>query len=219
MQSFLRLDRHQYFRGRSSDHKKEQALLYCEDEQNYIAYRKGALVMYALSEYLGETHFNKILQSYLQSVQYQGPPYTTSLAFFDHLQQSTPDSLHYLLDDWLNKITIYHHKMIKAEAVPLVNGNYRVDLEFIASKYQSDGYGRRNYRNAAGDSLMALDPIEQELVFSQPLADYLPIGIFAEPQEGQSEEMRRLAEHFYCFVVTCAEIRRGSTLQWQHAAN
>ena len=91
MSKFLRYEMNTYLKGRSTEGKKEVPLLLCENQQ-YIHYRKGSVIMYALKDYLGEDSLNAALRKYIKTVAFQEPPYTTSYQFYDFIKAATPDS-------------------------------------------------------------------------------------------------------------------------------
>ena len=55
---FLRYELDRYLLGRGTEQKKELPLSRVEN-QPYIHYRKGSLVMYALADYIGEDNVNR----------------------------------------------------------------------------------------------------------------------------------------------------------------
>jgi hypothetical protein len=57
MQKFLRYEMDKYLSGRTHESIKEQPLYKVENQQ-YIHYRKGSVIMYALADYLGEDRLN-----------------------------------------------------------------------------------------------------------------------------------------------------------------
>ena len=61
MQRFLKFDMSRYLQGRAFETKKEVPLALVENQQ-YIYYRKGSVVMYALQDYLGENRLNAALK-------------------------------------------------------------------------------------------------------------------------------------------------------------
>ena len=71
MKKFLKYELHAYLRGRSSERKKELPLILNEN-QPYIHYRKGSVVMYALQDYIGEDSLNNALRKYIDAVSFPG---------------------------------------------------------------------------------------------------------------------------------------------------
>ena len=64
MKEFLKYDFDRYLRGRSSETIKELPL-YKVENQGYIHYGKGSLILYALQDYIGEDSVNAALRSFL----------------------------------------------------------------------------------------------------------------------------------------------------------
>ena len=128
-----------YLRGRAS-FSHEVPLLEVED-QPYIAYRKGAIAMYALREHIGEEAVRTALRRYVEKYRDAGPPYPTSLDLYAELRAVTPDSLHSLLSDLFEQITLWDVRADEARVEPVGDGSYRVTLTIEAKKVQSDRIG------------------------------------------------------------------------------
>jgi ABC-2 type transport system permease protein len=173
---------------RPLERKRENALMY-NDGQGYIHYQKGSLVLYALSDYIGEENLNNALKKYVEKVQFQEPPYTTSLEMVNYIKQATPDSLQYVIKDMFETITLYKNRILEAKTTELENGKYQVDIEFEVSKYRNDEKGKRYYGEKVGDTLTYKTDKIKKPILSVPLADYIDIGIFTETEiDGKTEE-------------------------------
>ena len=133
MRKFLKEALDSYLQGRTSERKEENPLMYNENQQ-YIHYNKGSLVLYAMSDYLGEKRFNDVLKEYVAKVKFQEAPYTNSIEFVNHLKANTPANLQYLITDMFETITLYDNKVDKVAVKPLKDGKYQVDISFIVSK-------------------------------------------------------------------------------------
>src|SRR5690554_7829397 len=90
MHKFLKEALDSYLRGRTWEWKTENPLMLNENQQ-YIHYNKGSLVLYAFSDLLGEEQFNQIIQGYIADVAFQDAPYTTSLEFVEHLKNRSEE--------------------------------------------------------------------------------------------------------------------------------
>lgn len=180
MRKFLKDALDKYLLGRAAEWKSENPLMYNENQQ-YIHYNKGSLVLYAMSDYLGEKNFNNILKGYIEDVAFQEPPYTTSLEFVDHIRRATPDSLQYLIKDMFETITLYNNRVSKVTSKELPNGKYQVDIEFKVAKYRTDKKGKRVYEDAGGKTLS--DGTSKKDLKSLPLADYIEVGVFGEKKK------------------------------------
>ncbi|RAK62259.1 ABC transporter permease/M1 family aminopeptidase [Hymenobacter edaphi] len=140
MKKFLRYELDSYLSGRGFEQKKEVPL-YLVENQPYIHYRKGSLVMYALQDYIGEAAVNDAIREYRQQVAFQRPPFTNSVEFIGYLRKHTPDSLQYLVTDMFEKITLYENKVDSASYRKLPNGQYRVQFTVDTKKFYADSLG------------------------------------------------------------------------------
>ena len=107
--------------------RRKNPLIYNENQQ-YIHYKKGSLVLYALSDYIGEDIFNQALSRYIKDVAFQEAPYTTATEFKNYIAEVTPDSLQYLITDMFETITLYENGIVEAEFEEKEDDNYEVTL-------------------------------------------------------------------------------------------
>jgi ABC-2 type transport system permease protein len=84
MRQFLKYELDGYLAGRATEKVAEEPLAKVENQQ-YIHYRKGSLVFYALQDYIGEDTLDAALKAVLLDKGFQQPPYTTSKEFMDAL--------------------------------------------------------------------------------------------------------------------------------------
>ena len=141
MKKFLKYEMTQYLRGRATEGKKERPLMLVENQQ-YIHYNKGSIVMYALKDYIGEDTLNAALARYIKKVAYQEPPYTNSVEFVKYLKQATPDSLKYIINDMFETITLYENKTTKCSYTKTKEGKYLVKISVSSKKMKADSIGR-----------------------------------------------------------------------------
>ena len=184
MRTFLKNALDSYLSGRALERLNEKPLMFNENQQ-YIHYNKGSLVLYALSDYLGEETLNKAIQKYLNKVAYQEAPYTIAEEFVNEIALATPDSLSYLIDDLFRTITLYDNRIDKAEWWINQDSTYEVEFTLLAAKYQSDEKGKRIYKDTAGDSLILEKEELRRPIQSLPLRDYIDVGIFTKDTQGQ----------------------------------
>jgi len=161
MKDFLKYDFNRYLRGRSGETKKELPL-YKVENQTYIHYGKGSVIMYALQDYIGEDKVNNALKSFLEEYRYAKPPYPTSLDFLRHLEPQVPDSLNYLITDWFKEITLYDYRLKEANYTELANGKYEVSMDIEAYKIKADTIGKET---------------------KVKLNDWVDIGVYADDNE------------------------------------
>ncbi len=189
MRVFLKDALDRYLQGRTFERLKEKPLIFNENQQ-YIHYNKGSLVLYALSDYLGESVFNSAMSKYIDSVAFQEPPYTTSVEYLGFVKSVTPDSMAYLVKDMLETITLYNNKVTDASYEELEDGKYEVKLSALVSKYRADEKGKRVFTNAEGDSLTYQVEGKRKPTISLPLADWIEVGVFTEKEvDGKMKEV------------------------------
>ena len=151
----------------------ERPLMQAE-HQSYIYYQKASVVMYYLKEMIGEDKVNEGLRALLDSFAYRPPPYPTSLSAVRAFKKVTPDSLQYLIADMFENITLFSNRMLEAK-YKKVGDQYEVTLKTTSEKFRADSLGKET---------------------AVPVADYIDIGIFAEPENkknlGKPLVLRRL---------------------------
>lgn len=138
---FLKYELDQYLAGRKGDPIGEQPL-YRVENQPYIHYRKGSLVMYLLQERLGEDAVNRALARFIQTWKFKGAPYHRSVDLIAELRREakTP-AQQALITDLFEKITVYDLKAKQAKTRKLPNGQWQTDITVEAAKYYADAKG------------------------------------------------------------------------------
>lgn len=169
MQKFLRYELDYYLSGRHSEAKKEQPLTQCENQQ-YVHYNKGSLVLYALQDQIGEARLNQALHNYRDrwntaQVAKTGI-YPTAADLTAEIRAVTPDSLRSLVDEWVDAITLYELKTDKATAKP-VGKQFDVTLTISAEKVRADSLGNEKPR---------------------PINEWMWIGVYAPKAKDSSSE-------------------------------
>ena len=107
------------------------------------SYRTGPFAMYALREAVGVDVVNGALRSFLAKFPTHRPPYPTSLDFYAELRAATPPSMHSLLKDLFEDITLWELRAEGMDVEAAANGTYRVMLRIEAAKLKGDGKGNQ----------------------------------------------------------------------------
>ena len=175
IQKFLKYELESYLRGRNREKKKELPLDLVENQQ-YIHYRKGSLIMFALQDYIGEDKINLALRNYLNKWKFSEGIYPTTTDLTDEIKAVTPDSLQYLITDLVENITFYENKTEKATYKELGNDMYEVTLELSSKKMVADSLGK-----------------ETEL----PLTEWIDIGVYGEEPKKENAEGYKFAPLLY----------------------
>jgi len=163
MHKFLAHELDGYLRGRAGETRHENPLVLVQNE-SYVWYQKGSLVLYALSDYIGEDKLNLALHNFLMQYRYanantsQDVPYPDTRQFVAALRAQTPPEYQYYITDAFENIVLYDNKALWATYVQTPDKKYKVTLTVQARKSRSDGSGNER---------------------PMPLADYIDIGVFS----------------------------------------
>jgi aminopeptidase N len=166
MRRFLKYELDNYLRGRGTELIEEEPLMLVENQQ-YIHYRKGSVVMYALKDAIGEEAVNRALASYVREVKFQEPPFTHTPDLMRHFYQVTPPDKQYILKDLFETITLFENRTTAAVWRRRADGKYDVELTVEAKKVRADGKGNETPTR---------------------LDDWIDIGVFGKEKKGTKEE-------------------------------
>lgn len=157
MRKFLRYELDGYLRGRAGETRHEPPLALVQREP-YVWYQKGSLVLYALSDYIGEDKLNGALRDFLTNNRYAKGPYPDTRGFVAAMRRATPPDFQYMVTDMFESIVLYENKTVSAVAVPEGGSKYKVTLVVDTAKKQSDGSGN--------ETIMPLNDVIEVGVFS-----------------------------------------------------
>ena len=141
VRKFLKYELDQYLRSRGSEGVEELPLARVEN-QPYIHYRKGTLVMYWLKESLGEDVVNRALRRLLAKYAFQPAPYPASKDFLAMLREEAGPAYDGQIADLFERITIYDMKAKDASWRRLPDGRYEVNFTVEGRKFYADGKGK-----------------------------------------------------------------------------
>ncbi len=189
MQKFLQYEMDRYLLGRSTEEKKELPLSRVEN-QPYIHYRKGSVVMYALQDYIGEENLNRAIRAFRDEHAFKGPPYPNTTQLLAHIRAVTPPQYQYVIDDMFDSIVLYDNRAVSATAKALPDGRYEVKLKVISNKRKADELGK-----------------ETEV----PIADWIDIGVLDEDNKPLFLEKKKLEreESEFTLIVPKKPARAG----------
>ena len=162
---YLKYELDRYLRGRAGEVRHEPPLALVQNEP-YVWYYKGALVMFALSDYIGEDKLNLALRGYLEKNRYATGPYPDTRGFVEAMREATPPELQYVVDDMFESIVLYENKATSAVVTP-EGGKYKVTLMVETGKRKADGSGNET---------------------AMPIHDWIDVGVFS----GTKEHLKRL---------------------------
>jgi len=143
MRRFLKYELDRYLQGRGTEQKQEQPLVRA-DGAAYVHYQKGALVLYALQDAIGEQAVSEALSAFVSDWRFKGPPYARSVDLLAHLRRVTPAPLQPLIHDWFETITLYDVRATAAKATKRPDGKFDVDVTVSAKQSRADGAGNES---------------------------------------------------------------------------
>ena len=155
---FLTRELNSYLSARGSEILEEMPLIRVEDQQ-YIHYNKGALVMYFLRNEVGEAVVNRALARLIGQFGFRSAPYPSSADFVRILREEAGPAHDGLITDLFEKITLYDAKAVSASATARADGRWDVTLMVDVRKLYADGTG-----------------VEAPAAFSEPFE----FGVFSE---------------------------------------
>ena len=164
MRRFLKFELDNYLRSRGGELIEELPLKLVEN-QGYIHYRKGSVVMYTLKEAMGEAALNRALKNFVADYAFQGPPFPSSEDLLSYIRKEAGAQHQSLISDLFEKITVYDLAVDDVQ-VEEVEGAFDVSVTVSAKKMYADGAG-----------------VESEVSFTEPLQ----IALFpAEPENDET---------------------------------
>ncbi len=170
MRKFLKYELDRYLSGRA-DEKIEELPLALVENQPYIHYRKGSVIMYALADYIGEDKVNLALRTWLDRVRFQQPPYTDTRDLIAELRAVAGPGNQNLITDFFDRITLFDSRMVSATSRQLADGRHEVTMNIHAAKFHADGKGKET-------------PARLDIPIT--------IGVFAKPAPGEGEDGKPL---------------------------
>ncbi|MGQ9425131.1 ABC transporter permease/M1 family aminopeptidase [Gilvimarinus sp. F26214L] len=174
MQRFLRYELDRYLSERGSELIEELPLALVEN-QPYIHYRKGSLVLYALQDYLGADVINEVLSEFISEWGFKSAPFPTSRHLVARLREAAGPEYQETITDLFEKIVIYDLKVEDGAYTRTADGRYEVTFDVAARKYEANGRGEEK-------------PV--------PVSGLIDIAVLGEPQgEAKVPEVLYLKKH------------------------
>ena len=149
MQRFLRYELDNYLNSRGGELIEELPLLLVEN-QPYIHYRKGSVVLYALKDYLGEEVVNSVLKDFIKDWGFQGPPFPTTKDLVAAFREAAEPEHQDTITDLFEKIVVYDLKVTDGEYREVGDEQFEVTFTVNANKFEADGKGKEEPVAIAG---------------------------------------------------------------------
>ena len=140
IRKFLKFELDSYLRSRGGEVLEEQPL-YKVENQGYVHYRKGSLVMYRLQHEIGEEAVNRALRTLLARFAFKGAPYPTSRDLVSALRAEAPADKQELITDLFERITLYDLQTKSVTVKKRADGRFDVTMVVSARKMEATGKG------------------------------------------------------------------------------
>jgi aminopeptidase N len=164
---FLKQELDRYLRARGTERLEELPLMRVEN-QPYIHYQKGGLVLYLLRDQIGEEAVNRALRRVLAQYAFRGAPYPRSLDLIAAIRAEAPADKQALITDLFERITLYDVKTTGVRSTRRADGRWDVTVTVDARKLYADGEG---------------------IETTSPLNEVFDVGVFtAMPGQGTFDE-------------------------------
>ncbi|WP_417069655.1 M1 family aminopeptidase [Niveibacterium terrae] len=150
MRKFLKYELDGYLRARGGEVIEELPIVRVENQQ-YIHYQKGSLVMWWAREALGEETVDRALRRMLKLYAFKPAPYPSSSDFVRILREEAKPDQQQTITDLFEKITLYDMSATNATATRQKDGKYRVRFTVKGRKLYADGKGRETESPLAED--------------------------------------------------------------------
>ena len=121
------LDR--YLTGRAGGDEPPLAAV---EDQSYLYYSKGALVMAAMRDLIGERATNAALRHLVTEARAGRQPDVADL--LASLQREATAAQRLLIAEWWNAVVLYDLRLARARATPVAGSRLRLDLDVTARK-------------------------------------------------------------------------------------
>jgi len=141
IRKFLKFELDRYLSSRGGEVVEEEPLARVED-QPYIHYRKGSLIMYRLQDEIGEDAVNRALRRFLSQYAFKGAPYPTSEDLIADFRAEAPADKQQLITDLFEKITLYDVKAAGLTVKKRADGRFDVTMTVDAKKLYASGHGK-----------------------------------------------------------------------------
>lgn len=182
MRRFLKYELDRYLQGRGGELIEELPLNRVEN-QGYIHYRKGSLVMYALKDTIGADRVNEALRNLIAKWGFREGRFPMSTDLIDEFRAVAGPEHQDLITDLFEKIVIYDLKVTEAD-VHETEAGFEVTMTVDAAKYEADGAGAET---------------------PAPLDQMLDIGVFAAGSDDLGDDDLPPALHLERARITGGE--------------
>ena len=137
LRKFLAYELDAYLKGRASEYLEELPLMRAEN-QDYIHYRKGSVVMMAIADRIGFDALNRAIASLVSQFKFSEGQLATTLDLLEAIKaESSPEHIAFI-EQQFTQITLYNIRMASAQ---LDKSNQQLTLNINAQQSRANGQG------------------------------------------------------------------------------
>ncbi|EHQ26975.1 ABC transporter permease/M1 family aminopeptidase [Mucilaginibacter paludis] len=168
IKSLLQQQAGTYFFLRDRLHIKEVPVLYAKEDRWSGLAGKAGVLLYGLSDLVGEDRLNAALREFKNSYAFKkDPPYAGSIDLYNCIKKQVPEAFQYYLRDNWEKVTIYNNQVNTLNVASTgSNNNFLVTLEVNVAKVYLDSLGNETP--------------------ARSMNDFIDIGVFAADTKGRN---------------------------------
>lgn len=135
VRQLLEIELDRYLSGRADDGYAEVPL-YKADDQAYLFYSKGAIVLFAIRDLLGPEAMDRAIRAMMQERR------PTSADLVRHLRDAADPAQRALIDQWMRDVVLYDLRVETAQAHRRADGRYDVTVRIGAGKSRTERDGK-----------------------------------------------------------------------------
>jgi ABC-2 type transport system permease protein len=146
IRQFLREELDSYLRGRTQEALEEMPFMRAENQQ-YIHYNKGSVVMMAIADRIGVDALNTALSKLIARYKFSRGAQPTTLDLLSAIKEQASSKDYDFIDQQFTQINLYDLRLedVAIEALPKEDGQqtskYSLTLNVSAAQYLADGQG------------------------------------------------------------------------------
>jgi ABC-2 type transport system permease protein len=137
IRKFLSFELDSYLRGRSNEYLEEMPLMRAEN-QAYIHYNKGSVIMMAIADRVGFTELNEAIKKLIEKFSFSEGRKATTLDLLEAIIAVAKPQDHSFIEQQFSTISLYNIKLLDAQ---YVKESSQINIKLDASLVIADGQG------------------------------------------------------------------------------
>lgn len=140
IRKFLTYELDSYLRGRATEYLEEMPFMRSENQQ-YIHYRKGSVVMMAIADRIGFEQLNVALKALIEQFRFSQDRLATTLDLLAAIKSVSAAEHHDFIDQQFTQITIYNLRIDGADTTNTDGVLKTLDITVNTEQFIADGKG------------------------------------------------------------------------------